>query len=198
MEYLLEGLLVVVGSTNPVKLAPVQAVLARVFPEASVLAVPAASGVPDQPIGAEQIRQGAEQRARAALTHAAVPHAAVSQAASASVGQVWGVGLEGGVIFEGELAWLTGAVAMLSNDGRTSLAWSPRILLPPEVAGAVRCGQELGPVLDVLSGVKDSKTKQGTIGYLTNNLVPRGLSWEVAFACALAPFLHPQLYGGTM
>jgi inosine/xanthosine triphosphatase len=196
VEHLSEGLLVIVGSTNPVKLAPVQAVLARAFPEARVLAVPAASGVPDQPIGAEQIRQGAEERARAALTHEAVPQEAVPQAARAAAGQVWGIGLEGGVIFEEELSWLTGAVAILSSDGQTSLAWSPRILLPPGVAGAVRDGQELGLVLDVLSGVKDSKTKQGTIGYLTNNLVPRGLSWEVAFACALAPFLHPQLYGG--
>jgi non-canonical (house-cleaning) NTP pyrophosphatase len=49
-------------------------------------------------------------------------------------------------------------------------------------------------VLDRLSGVTDSKQKEGAIGYLTTNLVPRGLSWEVAFACALAPFLHPQLY----
>jgi inosine/xanthosine triphosphatase len=196
VEHLSEGLLVIVGSTNPVKLAPVQAVLARAFPEARVLAVPAASGVPDQPIGAEQIRQGAEERARAALTHEAVPQEAVPQAARAAAGQVWGIGLEGGVIFEEELSWLTGAVAILSSDGRTALAWSPRVLLPPGVAQAVRAGQELGPVLDVLSGVKDSKTKQGAIGYLTHNLVPRGLSWEVAFACALAPFLHPKLYGG--
>lgn len=191
MEHISEGMLVLVGSINPVKLAPVQAVLARAFPEARVLAVSAASGVPDQPIGAEQIRRGAEQRSRAALTHETVP-----QAVRAAAGQVWGVGLEGGVIFEEELPWLTGAVAILSSDGRYALAWSPRVLLPPGVAGAVRDGEELGPVLDVLSGVKDSKTKQGTIGYLTNNLVPRGLSWEVAFACALAPFLHPQLYRG--
>ncbi len=182
-------LLVVVGSTNPVKVAPVQAVLARAFPGARVVSVPAASGVPDQPIGAEQIRQGAEQRARAALTHEAVP-----QAARAAAVDCWGVGLEGGVIFEEGLPWLTGAVAILSSAGRAGLAWSPRIILPPGVAQAVRDGAELGPVLDTLSGVKDSKTKLGAIGYLTNHLVPRGLSWEVALACALAPFLHPQLY----
>jgi inosine/xanthosine triphosphatase len=183
-----EGLLVVVGSTNPVKVAPVQVVLGRAFPAASVRAVAAVSGVPDQPIGVEQIRQGAKERARAALIQAAAPESA------GAAGQVWGVGLEGGVIFEEELPWLTGAVAILASTGQSSLAWSPRVLLPPEVAQAVREGAELGPVLDVLSGVKDSKTKQGAIGYLTNDLVPRGLSWEVAFACALAPFLHPQLY----
>lgn len=189
MEQLCDGLLVVVGSTNPVKVAPVQAVLARAFPGASVVSVAAASGVPDQPIGAEQIRQGAEQRARAALTHEAIPESARSAA-----GKVWGVGLEGGVIFEEGLPWLTGAVAICSSTGRAGLAWSPRIILPPGVAQAVREGEELGPVLDRLSRVKDSKTKLGAIGYLTNHLVPRGLSWEMAFACALAPFLHPQLY----
>ena len=178
---------IVVGSLNPVKVEPVRAVLARAFPGAIIAPFDAESGVPAQPLGAEQIRQGAHNRARHSLEHlaASVPDATAS---------LWGVGLESGVIFEDRTPWLTGAAAIAARDGRASLAWSLRLALPPAVAEAVRAGRELGPLLDELSGIADSKTKQGAVGYLTKNLAPRGLFWEVAFACALAPFLHPNLY----
>ncbi len=183
------ALLVAVGSTNPVKVEPVRAVLARAFPEARVMAVDASSGVPDQPIDVEQMRQGARRRALGALEHLLALEADTNDA------ERWGVGLEGGVEFEDEAAWLTGAVAVIADSGRASLAWSPRCPLPPGVASALRAGGELGPIMDELTGVADSKKKLGAIGYLTNGLAPRGLSWEIAFACALAPFLHPELYG---
>jgi inosine/xanthosine triphosphatase len=184
----LEPLVVAVGSTNPVKVGPVRAVLARVFSDVSVVSFDARSGVPNQPIGREQMRQGAQQRARAALETLLA-----QQPAGAGV-SCWGVGLEGGVEFEAQVAWLTGAVAVLAPDGRSSLGWSPHIALPPSVAAALREGGELGPIMDALTGIADSKKKLGAIGYLTNGLAPRGLSWEMAFACALAPFLHPELY----
>jgi inosine/xanthosine triphosphatase len=179
---------VAVGSTNPVKVEPVRTVLARAFPHARVMAVEARSGVPEQPLGLEQMRQGAQNRARGALQHA------LAQMPASADESRWGVGLEGGVEFEDEVAWLTGAVAVVTNGGRSSLAWSPRCPLPPTVAAALRAGGELGPLMDEMTGIRDSKTKHGAIGYLTNGLALRGLSWEIAFACALAPFLHPELY----
>ena len=180
--------LVAVGSTNPIKVEPVRLILARAFPNVVVISVDAPSGVPAQPIGLEQIRLGAQHRAAGALD------AQFGAEPDAGSGARWGVGLEGGVDFEDERAWLTGAVAILAASGHASLAWSPRIALPPRVVEALRAGRELGPVMDELTGVADSKKKLGAIGYLTNGLVPRGLSWETAFACALAPFLHPELY----
>ena len=179
---------VAVGSTNPVKVEPVRSVLVRAFPQARIAPIEVASGVPEQPIGLEQMRLGAQNRAAQALQEA------LSQHQQSHAETIWGVGLEGGVDFVGEVAWLTGAVAVVSGRGRISLAWSPRVALPPRVAEAVRAGHELGPVMDELTGVADSKKKLGALGYLTNGLAPRGLSWEMAFACALAPFLHPDLY----
>ncbi len=178
---------VAVGSTNPVKVEPVRLVLARAFPEARVVSVEVRSGVPEQPIGPEQMRQGARNRALGALKE-------VLAQAPATDETRWGVGLEGGVDFEDEVAWLTGAVAVVTDGGRSSLAWSPRCPLPPRVAAELRAGGELGPLMDELTGIRDSKTKHGAIGYLTNGLALRGLSWEIAFACALGPFLHPELY----
>ena len=59
---------VAVGSTNPVKIAAVAAVLARCGWTASVVGVAVASGVRDQPFGDAETIRGATQRARAALT----------------------------------------------------------------------------------------------------------------------------------
>ncbi|TFH30854.1 MAG: DUF84 family protein, partial [Promethearchaeota archaeon] len=56
---------IIAGSKNPVKLAAVQAVFAKYFPN-EVITVqnhPIASGVPDQPIGIDQIFSGALNRA---------------------------------------------------------------------------------------------------------------------------------------
>jgi non-canonical (house-cleaning) NTP pyrophosphatase len=55
---------VAVGSANPVKLAAARAVLARVAPEAEVVGVEVASGVPAQPWGDDETRRGALTRAR--------------------------------------------------------------------------------------------------------------------------------------
>ncbi len=184
----LEPLIAAVGSTNPIKVEPVRSVLARAFPEARVVSVNAPSGVAEQPIGLEQIRLGARNRAAEALS------ALRAQMVPTTDALCWGVGLEGGVNFEDDVAWLTGAVAIVASMGRSSLAWSPRIVLPPRIAAELRAGRELGPIMDQLTGIPDSKTKQGALGYLTNGLAPRSLSWEIAFACALAPFLHPELY----
>ncbi len=184
----LEPVVVAVGSTNPIKVEPVRAVLARAFPEARVVSVNAPSGVPEQPLGLEQMRLGARNRALNALREL------VNQTPAADGEMRWGVGLEGGVDFEEDVAWLTGAVAVATSSGQSSLAWSPRYALPPRVARELRAGRELGPIMDELTGISDSKKKLGAMGYLTNGLAPRGLSWEIAFACALAPFLHPELY----
>jgi inosine/xanthosine triphosphatase len=188
MSLVLAPAVVAVGSTNPVKVEPVRSVLVRAFPEAKIVPIEVASGVPEQPIGLEQMRLGAQNRAAHALEEV------LSRNQQADGSAVWSVGLEGGIDFEGEIAWLTGVVAIVTERGRVSFAWSPRIALPPLVAEALRAGRELGPVMDELSGVTDSKKKLGALGFLTNGLAPRGVSWEMAFACALAPFLHPELY----
>lgn len=188
MSIVLAPSVVAVGSTNPVKVEPVRSVLARAFPEAKIMPIEVVSGVPEQPIGQEQMRLGAQNRAARAL------QAALAQYPQSDAGTIWGVGLEGGVDFAGEVAWLTGAVAVVTGHDRVAFAWSPRVALPPRVADALRAGCELGPVMDELTGVADSKKKLGALGFLTNGLAPRGLSWEMAFACALAPFLHPELY----
>ena len=172
-------MVIAVGSTNPAKTSAVRAVCERAFPGCTVVAREAPSGVREQPLGAEETARGARARAVAALSTALSTHAAL------------GIGLEGGVDEQG---CLINAVAVVGADGRANLAWGVRFPLPPGVARRVLAGEELGPVMDALSGIEQSKQKLGAVGILTNGLLTRSEMWQGPLACALAPFLHPELY----
>ncbi len=158
--------------------------IARAYPAAVVRGVGVASGVPEQPIGLEQTRAGACRRAHAAL---------------AALGADWGLGLEGGVHFDPTgTGWLCGVVAVATRGGASSWATGAWFPLPPAVAERVRRGEELGPVMDAVTGRSGIKAHEGAIGVLTRGLVTRTAGWEMAAACALAPFLRPDLYGGAV
>src|SRR5688500_14924163 len=120
---------VVVGSTNPVKIAAVRAVLARVGSAASVDGLGVTSGVRDQPFGDEETIRGGTRRARAALVAA---HADLA------------VGLEGGVVDDGATMMTCAWAVVVGRDGRTGIGGSLAMLLPGRVAALVRSGVELG------------------------------------------------------
>lgn len=168
------------GSTNPAKVGAVESVFRGVFPELTVRGVSVPSGVPDQPIGVAQTRRGAVNRARAALREP---------------GASWGLGLEGGVRFtpQGE-GWLFGVVAAGRSGGAIHHTRSAELRLPAHVAGRIRAGEELGPVMDELLGTVDIKRGVGTVGAFTLGLVTRPQVWQQAVALALAPLLTPELY----
>ncbi|WP_245588505.1 DUF84 family protein, partial [Deinococcus pimensis] len=56
-----------VGSLNPAKVTPAREVFARLFPELEVAGADVPSGVRAQPLGFEETREGALNRARGAL-----------------------------------------------------------------------------------------------------------------------------------
>ena len=171
--------IVAVGTTNPAKLKPVQSVFGSVFPGATVLGVSVPSGVREQPIGEEETLLGAVNRAKAAL--AVVPDAA------------WGVGLEGGVRYDAHGCWLFGAVAVV-NGTRLEVGRTAELKLPPQVAERIRAGEELGPIMDDLSGVQNTKQKAGTVGFLTNGLLSRADVWRMSLTLGMAPFLNRELF----
>ncbi|BDG61295.1 inosine/xanthosine triphosphatase [Caldinitratiruptor microaerophilus] len=168
---------IAVGSTNPAKVAATRAVLERAFPQAEVVPVEVPSGVPAQPVGEDETAAGARQRARLAL--AAVP------------GAFLGVGLEGGIDREGHLL---NCCAIATPDGAVHVAWGVRFPLPPLVVRRVLAGEELGAVMDEVSGIPKSRQTLGAVGILTDGLLTRDAMWQPAIACALAPVLHPELY----
>ncbi len=174
---------IAVGSTNPAKTSAAKAICERAFPGCTVIGVEVPSGVPEQPIGPDETSTGARNRARAAL--AAVPGARM------------GMGLEGGVDPDGSLI---NAVVVVEAGGRENVTWGVRFPLPPVVVARVLRGEELGPVMDEVSGRTESKKHLGAVGILSNGLFTRAEMWQGPLACALMPFLHPELYpvSGTL
>jgi inosine/xanthosine triphosphatase len=169
--------IIAIGSTNPAKTTAAQTICERAFPGCTVVPIDVPSGVPEQPVGPEQTSTGARNRARAAL--------------AAVTGARMGMGLEGGVDPEGNLI---NCVAVVEAGGRENLTWGVRFPLPPVAVARVLRGEELGPVMDQVSGRNESKKQLGAVGILTNGLFTRAEMWQGPLACALMPFLHPELY----
>lgn len=172
-------MIVAAGTTNPAKLRPVQHVFGQLFEGAQVQGLSVPSGVREQPIGEEETELGAVNRATAAL--AGIP------------GALWGVGLEGGVRFGAHGCFLFGAVAV-TDGARLEMGRTAELRLPPGVAERIQAGEELGPIMDGLSGVQNIKQKSGTVGLLTGGLLSRADVWQMGLTLSLAPFLHEELY----
>ncbi len=172
---------VVVGSTNPVKVAAVRAVLARCAASVVVHGVAVPSGVPDQPWGDEETRAGAAGRARAAM----------QADASADLA----VGLEGGVVREADGTVRTCAwAAVVDRDGLLSVGGSLAMPLPPAVVVLLEAGVELGLAMDQVALTSGTKHGRGAVGLLTAGLISRQAAYEPLLTYALARWLGRSLW----
>ena len=174
---------VVVGSTNPVKIAAVRAVIARVAPGATVHGIAVASGVPDQPWGDEETQRGAQERARQALMQEDLTDADLS------------FGVEGGVVLQPDGSVRTCAWAVARTpDGRSGAGGSLCIQLPTAVADLVKSGTELGHAMDAVAKLVDTKRHSGAVGILTAGLIDRQRAYEPMITYSLAPFLAADYF----
>ena len=172
---------VVVGSTNPVKIAAVTAVLERTGSRARVRGLAVPSGVRDQPEGDAETIRGATQRATTAL-----------QLSDAD----FAIGIEGGVVDEAGSMRTCAWAAVVARDGRVGVGGSLAMSLPDRVAALVRGGMELGHAMDRVSGGRDTKRGAGAVGILTAGLVDRQRAYEALVTYALAQFLAPAYFDG--
>jgi inosine/xanthosine triphosphatase len=173
---------VVVGSTNPVKLAAVEAAMRHYYPHCSVVGVTVASGVSEQPIGEEETVRGARSRAEAALL--------------SDPSADYGVGLEGGVMTRPNspnmfsCAW----ACIVNRRGQVGLGGGLYFELPPRVSEGLRVGNELGPLMDQLTGEHDNKKKGGAIGIFTRGGLNRGNAYTHLVFSAFVRFVSPEWY----
>ena len=170
-----------VGSTNPVKVAATAGVLRRVYGDGvDVEPVAVESGVPVQPWGNDETLRGAINRARAARR---------------VTGATLGVGFEGGLLEVQGHVFTCAWCAVVCEDGVVGMAGGESVLLPPSVAADVRAGAELGPSIDVLTGLHNTKQGGGAIGALTGGQLDRQSAYEHLLTLALARLLTPVYYG---
>lgn len=179
-----------VGTLNAAKLAAVRAALEPYSPQARVEGVEVQSGVPEQPVGWQEIVRGARQRARGAL----------------ETGGELGIGIEDGLVeidagAEGVQRLNVGCCAVV-GAGRSGLGFSAGFPYPPAChERAVREREPIGDLFDSFwlerRGDPDrqpSASGIGNIGKLSLGALARSDYSRQAVIAALLGFLHPDLY----
>ena len=184
-----------VGSQNGPKIAAVRSAIAAYAPAAEVCGAEVASGVPDQPVGFEEIVRGARNRAAAAHGGGDCDLA---------------VGIEDGLVaLPPGVATVAGehvniGCAAVSDGRRVSLGFSSAFAYPPAVsAPAVREREPIGPLFDRLWRERYADSDRpappraaGNVGKLTAGVLPRSEYARHAVLCALVAFVNPELYPG--
>ncbi len=174
---------IVIASKSPVKEEAVKRAFLALFPTGTFLfeCVKADSGVSDQPMSDDEMRDGALQR--------------VKHAKELVRGADFYVGLEGGVEeMYGDL-YNFGWVVVEAKNGKQGYGRTVSFALPQVLRHAITHeGLEQGPASDKLLGTSDTTVKTGTIGPLTNDVLTY-LDWYLpAVICALVPFVRNDLY----
>ncbi|KAJ8605133.1 hypothetical protein CTAYLR_000459 [Chrysophaeum taylorii] len=177
------GEVVAVGSKNPSKVAAVRTAI-RAYGGASVRAVAAASGVPEQPMGLEVTARGARNRAEGAF------YAGPTRPSLAFGIESGLFGLGGGGLYD--------VCVVSAFDGRRhALGLSCAFEIPPEVRRAVvEDGLNLSDAANKAGIATDPNVGQrgGLVSILTRGRVTRAQYTIQAIQMALAQYDHPTWY----
>lgn len=139
------------------------------------------SGVADTPKSIAELTDGARQRA-----------VTLFERLGGSVD--FAVGVEGGLYRSGAHVFLQ-SWACVFDGRRHAFGSSGSIEIPAALAHAVmEKGADLGVVVDGFAEQHDVRSNQGTWGVLTNDLVTREDSFELATLTALMPLLNGVMY----
>ena len=168
---------ILVGSTNPVKVNAVKTVMSKIYTDFEIIPIEVDTSVENTPLDEETIIKGALTRANNAFL---------------SIQGDLSIGMEGGIVSKFQRYFVTGWCAIVDPDGNFQLGCGVYMPIPSTIVELVRSGEELGTVIDNLTGIKDTKWKMGSIGILTNNLMTRQKAWEAALIYAMVNKLSPQ------
>ena len=171
---------VIVGSTNPVKIAAAEQAFKSVFTSHNFCCegVHAPSGVADQPMDTHETKLGAINRVDYCRNKFEADYF---------------VAMEGGVdLFEEGPA--TFAYVVISDGKRQVVGRSANLPIPNHVYDSLLQGSELGTIMDAVFNTDNVKQKGGAIGLLTNGAQTRASAYTQALTMAMGPFLHPHLF----
>lgn len=185
---------IALGSDRAAKIMAVRASVARIatihpdWANANVVARRVETSAPAMPLTDWQLMEGARERALATRD---------SLRARRLEADIF-VGLEGGfhsISIGGEWHTFLRGWAYATDGERSAFGAAPSISVPPQIVKSVVEGrQELGTMIDQVTGQRDVRSKQGAWGVLSEDLVTRSLSFELALIAAFAPFYNPKYY----
>lgn len=174
-------MIVAVGTKNPAKLEGVTRAFAKYFHELELRSVDPSSVARRQPIGLEQMTEGAVARAKFALS---------------KLGGDLGVGVEAGIFIMSGSYFDHQQAAIVDSSGKVSLGHSAGFMLPRgAMERMMKEGKELEQFAEGLSGVSQIGDKGGLIHHLTDGRMTRADLTEQCVVTALIPWLHKDVYG---
>ena len=178
---------VAVGTKNPAKIEAVKLGFTKLFPktECTVFPVEVDSQVGVQPYGFESTIQGAINRAKNAYSSVFKTH-------SKTITQL-GIGIEAGMIpvpltSTGYLDYQF--CAIFSSNGAISIGSGPGFEYPPKIVEKLMNDpdhHEIGTIIAEISGISNTKEKEGAIGLLTKNIFRRAEILQYSVVSALLP-----------
>lgn len=149
---------IAIGSVNPAKVKAVEEAFKEQDIDVIVTPMSVPSEVSNQPFSDEETIQGAVNRAKNCLLEENIEI---------------GIGLEGGVVETPFGLFVCNWGALVVKGESPIIAGGARIRLPEDVAERLRKGEELGPVMEDVSKVRNVSKKEGAIGIFTNNVITR-------------------------
>jgi inosine/xanthosine triphosphatase len=173
-------LLVIVGSTNPVKVSAAENIFCQWRLHAEVKGMDVDSGVAEQPMSDEDTIQGAVNRAKNALKE--------------NRDALFGVGIEGGVTETPDGLYLCNWGACVRRDGIIGIGGGARFLLPNQVKERIYRGEELGQIIDEFMMRKGTSRKEGAVGFFSHGILNRRQMLEQVVIVSLMRFIEEDLY----
>ncbi len=174
---------VLVGSENPVKIEAAREVFSKYFGEAEVTGIEVSSKVSVQPIN-EETFEGAKNRT---LELKKLDE-------EKNLGADFFVGIEGGITKLYSKWFTLGVGCVMDNQGRVSYGVSPCFELPESIVEQLFSGDELGNVMEKITGKDNIRQTEGAIGFLSKGMMDRKNLYIHSLIVALVPFLNKDLY----
>jgi len=176
--------LIAIGSRNRAKTLGVKNVFSALFHGSRFVEVDASSVVRTQPIGLQEVLDGASKRARFALSEAKAD---------------FGVGVEAGILSIAPRRHINLQIAfVVDRKGNSGLGFSPGFLIPePFVRRMADEGKELGRYSHELTRAEEISEEEGIVYHLTRGRASRLQMTEQSVSMALIPWMNRETYGVT-
>lgn len=104
------------------------------------------------------------------------------------------VGIENGVEPAGDMLEAFAWVVVIASDDLIGIGRTGSFLLPHSMSQLIKEGIEQKHALDIVSGREPEKHYEGTVGYLTDDIITRRDYYIPAVVFALIPFKNPELF----
>lgn len=167
-------MLVAVGTSNELKVQATLEAFREFYSDVKVVKVEVESGVPPQPFD-EEIFLGAKNRAFNALRSVK--------------GADFGVGIEGGAVKMFGAKLITTAVCVVNKQEVASFGTTPSFPVPDKIWERMEQGEELGDIIDSLTGLSNLKKGLGAIGIFTKGKITRKDYLKEGVIMALVRFI---------